>query len=91
MHPRKTSPTATATAGATADPVDEMIDRYATWREAAAAVSESYADWRAAPRVEEEWRFTTYLAALEAEETSAGHYALAVADVASLFQRAVSV
>jgi hypothetical protein len=91
MPTRKTSPTATATARATADPVDQMMDRYANWREAAAAVSESYAHWRAAPRGEEEWRFTTYLAALDAEETSAGHYALAVADVAASLQRALAV
>jgi hypothetical protein len=91
MPTRKTSPTATATARVAPDPVAEMMDRYASWRETASAASEAYADWRAAPRDEEAWRFTTYLAALDAEETSAGNYALAVADVASSLERALPI
>jgi hypothetical protein len=91
MPTRKTSPTSTATARVAPDPVDEMMNRYVSWREAAGAASEAYADWRAAPRIEEAWRFTTYLAALDAEETSADNYALAVADVASSLERALRV
>lgn len=59
-----------------------MMNRYVCWREDAAAVSDTYLHWRAAPRADEAWRFSAYLAALDAEETSAGTYACAVAVVA---------
>jgi hypothetical protein len=94
MPTRKTSPTITdgsTTASPAADPVDEMMVQYVNWREDAAAVSDAYVEWRAAPRAEEAWRFSVYLAALDGEEASAGSYARAVADVACTLHRDLSL
>jgi hypothetical protein len=93
MATRKSPLTVTGNAGRAlpaVDPVDEMMDRYAQWREDAAGVSEAYVLWRAAPPAEDAWRFSAYLAALHAEEASAGSYALAVADVARSLERGPS-
>ena len=45
--------------------VDEMVDRYAEWREDAYAVAEAYARWCGAPGRDEEWRFSVYMASLQ--------------------------
>ena len=84
MAVRKISPTSKHkpdTVCAAADLVDEMLSRYVTWREHAAAVANAYRQWAAAPADEEAGRFSAYLAALDLEESSAGTYALTVADV----------
>jgi hypothetical protein len=94
MPTRRRSPTiagSSATASPAADPVDEMMDRYVSWREDAAAVWDAYVQWRAAPRAEEAWRFSAYLAALNSEEASAGSYARAVADVAHTLEGDLSL
>lgn len=63
------------------DLVDEMLGCYISWREDAAEAADAYGRWRAARRAEKRWRFATYLAALDLEESSAASYAQAVADV----------
>jgi hypothetical protein len=93
MATQKRFPTLTGNAARTrpaVDPVDDMMARYVQWREDAAGVAEAYALWRAAPRAEAAWRFSAYLAALRAEEASAGSYALAVADVVCSLERGLS-
>jgi hypothetical protein len=61
--------------------VDEMLSRYVSWREHAAAVADAYRQWAAAPADEEADGFSAYLAALDLEESSANRYAVLVADV----------
>jgi hypothetical protein len=64
-----------------AELVDQMLGRYVSWREHAAAVADAYRQWSAAPAAEESSRFSAYLGALDLEESSARSYALLVADV----------
>jgi hypothetical protein len=90
MAPRKISPTdatGVATAGLARDLVDQMLNRYVAWRERAAAAGEAYAQWCAARSTEEASRFVAYMAALGLEESAAGSYAVAVADVERLLHR----
>lgn len=61
--------------------VDAMMSRYVQWREHAAAATDAYSEWSAAPAGEKASRFAAYFAALDREEASAGSYAVAVADV----------
>ena len=58
--------------------VDEMLDRYAEWREDAAGVHAAYQEWSGAPAQARAWRFSVYMAALEQEESSAKTYAAIV-------------
>jgi hypothetical protein len=64
----------------TAELVGRMLSQYVDWREHAAAVGDAYRYWSAAPAADEAWRFSAYLAALDLEASSAGGYALAMAD-----------
>lgn len=89
MAARKTVPTDTQkrnTAHCTADPVDEMLSRYVDWREHAAATKDAYRQWSRAARAETNRRLAAYLAALDLEESAAGAYALAVAEVQHALQ-----
>lgn len=68
--------------------VDEMLDRYAEWREDAYGVTEAYARWCGATGRDEEWRFFVYMAALELEEGSANTYAAVVTQLDSRLRQA---
>ena len=84
MAVRKTSPAVTSgpdTTRPALEVVDAMMSRYVQWREHAAAATDAYGEWSAAPAGERASRFAAYLAALDREEASAGSYGAAVADV----------
>lgn len=84
MAVRKTSPAGTSgpdTTPPALELVDAMMSRYVQWREHAAAATDAYSEWSAAPAGEKASRFAAYFAALDREEASAGTYAVAVADV----------
>jgi hypothetical protein len=84
MAARKVSPIGKSqhqSAFPAAELVDQMLGRYVSWREHAAAVADAYRQWSAAPADEEPSRFSAYLGALDLEESSAKSYALLVADV----------
>jgi hypothetical protein len=51
-----------------------MIDAYASWREACAAVDVAYDIWNRAAREDSELAFTAYRAALDREEHAAADY-----------------
>jgi hypothetical protein len=68
--------------------VDEMLDRYIEWREDARGVANAYTQWSGAPALEEEWRFSVYMASLELEESSARTYAAVVTEVDSWLRQA---
>lgn len=63
--------------------VDEMIDDYASWREACAAVAVTYENWTCAERQDMKLAFSVYGAALDREEQAAAAYQRAVAQVAT--------
>lgn len=56
--------------------VDEMLDRYITWRHDAAAAADAYARWSNASPPDKAWRFSDFFSALAREESSASAYAL---------------
>jgi hypothetical protein len=64
-----------------AELVDQMLSRYVSWREHAAAATDAYRRWCAAPADERAARISAYLAALDLEESSAKSYAALVAAV----------
>ena len=61
--------------------VDRMKDRYAEWRECAAAVATAYERWFDAPRGEQHQQYSAYTASLDQEQSAAMSYEHAVADV----------
>jgi hypothetical protein len=61
--------------------VDEMLDRYAEWRDDAAGVHAAYIEWSGAPAYARAWRFSVYMAALEQEESSAKMYAAIIREL----------
>ena len=63
--------------------VDDLIDDYLGWREACAAVTVSYENWRCSDRPDKKLAFSAYVAALDREERAATAYQLAVAHVAT--------
>jgi hypothetical protein len=62
--------------------VDDLVDHYVSWREACAAVAETYESWRIARREERTLTFDEYLAALDREEQAARVYQDAVEELA---------
>jgi hypothetical protein len=58
--------------------VEHALAMFVEWREDAAAVAQTYAQWRAAPLPERSWRFAVYTAALDQEENSARAYAQSI-------------
>ena len=60
---------------------DEILERYAEWREDAASVHAAYLEWSAAPARDRAWRFSVYMAALEQEESAAKTYAALVGEL----------
>lgn len=63
--------------------VDEMIDDYASWREACAAVAVSFENWRCSDPPDQNRAFSVYVAALDREEQAAVTYQRVVAQVAT--------
>jgi hypothetical protein len=64
--------------------VREMLSLYADWREDALAVGDACLRWSSAPRAQEPWRFSAYMAALDQEESSARSYRMAIAELKRL-------
>ncbi len=62
---------------AAADPwaIDEMLDRYISWREECGAVRLAYRHWVDADRREQGLAYAGYLTALDGEERAARAYA----------------
>jgi hypothetical protein len=54
---------------------DQVMERYAEWREDADAVADSFDRWSAASAEENGLRFAAHLAALDQEATAASAYA----------------
>jgi hypothetical protein len=63
--------------------VDEMMDDYVSWRDACAAVTVSYENWKCSDSADERVAFSVYLAALDREEQAAAAYERAIAQVAT--------
>ena len=63
--------------------VDHMMDDYASWRDACAAVAASYESWKCSDRTDQKLAFSVYVAALDREEQAATAYERAVAQVAT--------
>jgi hypothetical protein len=61
--------------------VDEMLERYVEWHEAAASVHAAYLEWSGAPPGDKAWRFSVYMAALDQEESAANTYAAVVGEL----------
>jgi hypothetical protein len=57
---------------------DEMLAYYMNWRNAAAAVADTYRVWLRAPAAEKASHFAAYMAALDNEEATATRYAMVV-------------
>lgn len=55
--------------------VDELLERYVSWREECNTVENSYDGWVAADRDEGPLAYAAYLAALDREEHAARRYA----------------
>ena len=55
--------------------VDELLERYVSWREECDRVAHSYEGWSAADRGEGALAYAAYLAALDREEHAARSYA----------------
>ena len=55
--------------------IDEMLERYISWREECAAVQMAYQQWADSGRREWGLAYAGYLAALDREERAAGTYA----------------
>ena len=55
--------------------VDELLERYVSWREECRTVEHSYEVWIAADRGERTLAYAAYLAALDREEHAARSYA----------------
>ena len=66
------------------DIVDEMIERYITWRERRTRVRNAYAAWRAAAAHDRDRAFHAYSAALDREQLAAEEYQRAVERSAAL-------
>jgi hypothetical protein len=83
---RRTTPTheAVSTSSPVRSLLREMLACYADWREDAIAVGDAYLRWSSAPRVQEPWRFSAYMAALDQEESSARSYRIAIAELERL-------
>jgi hypothetical protein len=64
--------------------VDELLDRYVSWREACAAVSAAYERYERAPRQEQRMAFGAYLVALDREALAAHAYQRAVQRISGL-------
>jgi hypothetical protein len=58
--------------------VDDVIERYVDWREAAVAADLAYGAWAQAPAAEGAGLFDAYCAALDHEEAAARLYRLAI-------------
>jgi predicted lipoprotein len=50
---------------------DEVIETYVSWREACAAVDQTYADWCRSPRGERRLAHAVHVAAVDREESAA--------------------
>jgi hypothetical protein len=61
--------------------VDDVIERYVCWREACAAVDQTYDAWRSAPRPERRLARAAYVAALDREQHAALVYSQAIVQV----------
>jgi hypothetical protein len=62
--------------------VDDLVDTYMRWRQAAANVRERYESWSSAPRSDLLTRYASYVAALDGEGHAAADYAQQVQQVA---------
>ncbi len=60
------------------DLVDEMIERYITWRERRSGVQEAYAAWHSGAAHDRDRAFHAYVAALDREQLAAEKYQRAV-------------
>lgn len=58
--------------------VDDVIERYVDWREAAVAADLAYGTWAQAPTCAGAGLFDAYCAALDHEEAAARWYRLAI-------------
>jgi hypothetical protein len=67
--------------------VDDLVDDYVSWREACAAVDETYENWRRAGRQDRALAFADYVAALNCEERAAIVYQQAVEGAGHLTTR----
>ena len=65
----------------TQSPVDELLDRYLSWREECAALAGAFERWRTAPPDERNDAFAAYRAQLDLEEHAAKLYQLSTAAV----------
>jgi hypothetical protein len=54
--------------------VDELLDRYLSWREECAALDAAYDRWRHAADIDRELAFAAYSAQLDLEEQAAREY-----------------
>jgi len=71
----KTDGRASAASQAALTPlVDELLDRYISWREECATVAASYENWSASDRRDNQLAFSAYLAAVDREEHAAAMY-----------------
>jgi hypothetical protein len=61
--------------------VDEILDCYLAWRNAASNATAGYRAWCASGAADRSLRFGAYLASLDQEECTATAYAQIVADV----------
>lgn len=61
--------------------IDQMLERYISWREECAAVRTAYQQWADSDRRERRLAYAGYLAALAREERAARTYASHVARV----------
>ena len=66
--------------------VDDAVDAYVEWREASAAVSESYRRWGKATAADAVRAHADYRAALDREEAAADVYAELIERVGNLLE-----
>jgi hypothetical protein len=55
--------------------INELVERYISWREASCAVRTAYQQWANSHRAERKLAYAGYLAALDREEQAARTYA----------------
>jgi len=55
--------------------IDELLERYISWREECRTIRLAYRRWADCPRGERGLAYAAYLAALDREEHAAGAYA----------------
>ena len=66
-----TEPNAAAVSSSRLRLFDILIGGYVSWREASAAVTATYENWRCAPRYERATAYAAYVTALDSEERAA--------------------